>query len=61
MVGWKFILSSAIKTKFIRGYLDHTERKVIDQDGIIYIEDESSKLTKTCPGVFLSYIQDIYV
>ena len=40
------------RPKFIRGYLDHTERKVIDQDGIIYIEDESSKLTKTCPGVF---------
>ena len=40
------------RPKFVRGHLNAVRKKIDHNQGIIYIEDESSKLTKSCPGVF---------
>ncbi len=44
------------RPKYIGGYLDFVKEKLSPNDGVVYIEDESSKLTKSCPGVsFVTY------
>ena len=40
------------RPKFVRGHLNAVRKKIDHNQGIIYIEDESSKLTKSWPGVF---------
>jgi len=51
---WAGNLSYHLKTrpKYIRGYLNFTKQKLVSDDGVVYIESESSKLTKKCPGVY---------
>ena len=38
------------RPKFIHGYLNFVKEKFSPEDGIVYIEHESSKLSKSCPG-----------
>ena len=39
------------RPKYIRGYLGFVKEKLSSRDGVVYIEHESSKFTKSCPGV----------
>ena len=39
------------RPKYIRGYLNFVKEELSPKDGIVYIEGENSKLTKSCPGV----------
>ena len=39
------------RPKYIRGYLNFINKKFKPNDGVVYIEDKDSKLTKSCPGV----------
>ena len=39
------------RPKYIRGYLNFVNKKFKPNDGVVYIEDKDSKLTKSCPGV----------
>tara|TARA_B100000214_G_scaffold278452_1_gene208158 strand:+ start:2493 stop:3887 length:1395 start_codon:yes stop_codon:yes gene_type:complete len=48
------------RPKFIRGYLNFVKKEIRPDQGIVYIESESSKLTKKCPGEFF-IIQSRYV
>ena len=55
---WAGNLSYHIQSrpKFIRGYLNYVKSKINIDDGVVYIEDEGSNLTKSCPGVsFITY------
>ena len=51
---WAGNLSYHLKTrpKYIRGYLDFVSKEIGPNEGIVYIENEKSKLTKVCPGVY---------
>ena len=39
------------RPKYIHGYLNFVKEELSPKDGIVYIEGENSKLTKSCPGV----------
>jgi len=39
------------RPKYIRGHLNSVKQKLYPKDGVVYIESESSGITKSCPGV----------
>ncbi len=42
------------RPKYIRGYLNFVNKRFNPNDGIVYIEDKASVLTKVCPGVYFT-------
>ena len=51
---WAGNLSYHLKSrpKYVSGYLNFVKEKFNPDDAVVYIEHESSKLSKSCPGVY---------